>query len=357
MKLIIAFSLALLSIIAKADTQVQLSVDYWQTPDQTLRYQPNYSTVNAWQPTFASGKIASSYDVTDVISVAFKARYNQIDSGYIDQASIGYHSDTFGLRGGILPYRITWCETYDFNSVWAREPDAYCSFRKLSDSASGAFGVQAYKTFVTKDWAIDTQLSLFNPTVLNQSDTQGGIYVSTGSDIFDKRYGASVNLMHLKSSSQLRIGWIRTHQLIDGVYPRDYSYDTLFGGIEFNPIDALTIKVTRLEYLGAQNSPAASLVTYISSSTTLSAVYEITDKDKLGIAYSQVDNRTIYLSNGLLQPLSVPSLNISYRRDFMNGIFLITQYVKSSSYYQQVSSPAPTELSGSSLGVKLGINF
>ena len=362
MKSILAFSLAivlfLLSCFAHADTHFQISGDYWQVPESTLRYQPNYSTINPWHPTFLSGKIASEYEVGNGFDVAFKARYNQIDGAYFDQASIGYHDVGYGVRLGILPYRITWCETYDFNSVWAREPDAYCSFRKLADSASGAMGAQVYKTLILKDWAIDTQLSFFKPTILNQSNTQGGIYVSTGVDTFDQRYGASVNAMHLPTATQFRLGFISTTQEINGTNPRRFKYDTYFIGAEYNPIDSLTLKATQLMYVGGQYATTSSLISYVSSSRTISAVYEITDKDKIGLAFSTVINRTRYpQQNYTLQPLDVPSTNLSYRHDFDRGVFVITEYIKSSSYYLPLNAKVAQVSSASSLGFKIGFNY
>lgn len=355
MKLLLVFSLAILSCLARAETNVQVGTDFWSATNPPIRYLPNYNTPQDWNSVGYFGKISSNYSY-EFLDIGLKVRSSTIEGAYIDQASIGINADGYGIRAGILPFRITWCETYNFNSVWMREPDSFCSYRGLSDGANSAPGVQWYASQILGSWAIDEQAGVYRESIYNQSKSEGAIFFMTGIDTFDRRSGLSINAMHLPTATQFRFSILDVSQNISGEYQSNYRYRTVFAGAEFNPIDTVTIKATALGYFGRQVLVESAQSNYQAISYSLSIVYQATPRDQFGMAIGQSVNQVIYPGYGIVQKLRVPTLSLAYRRNIDEHFFVSIEY-QNTSYVYTITDFMNASGQGEAIGMRLGITY
>ena len=358
--IITVLTLLMIAFVAKnahcATIDIQTGADYWGVPSHQVRYLPNYAPPNQFHNLNPFFKAISRHEFNDSLAAMGKVRYSQVDGLYIDQASVEYKTELATLRVGVLPYRATWCEYLNFNSVWIKEPDAFCSYKSLADSVNSGSGVQALSSISRWGWVFDGQIGYYDNTLYNQSKTQGAVYVKTGDYQSDKRYGLNINAMDLETGNQIRVSYIKADQQIDGTVPRHYQFDTVFAGVEFNQIDDLSIKLTATSYIGSQLNKKASLTDYMSTSFSSAITYKLTAQDQIAIGATKVRNRTVYLLSDFTQPLDVPLYSLGYRHDFNDSVFLKAQIMQSSSTYHQINKPE-TKANGIAAGVGVGVTF
>lgn len=358
--IIMVWTLLMIAFVAKnahcATLDVQTGADYWGVPSHQVRYLPNYSPPNEFHNLNPYFKAISRHEFNDSLAAMGKVRYSQVDGLYIDQASIEYKTELATLRAGVLPYRATWCEYLNFNSVWIKEPDAFCGYKALADSVNSGSGVQAVSSLSKWGWVFDGQIGYYDNTLYKQSKTQGSVYALTGSFKADTRYGLNINALELETGNQIRISYIKANQTISGSAPRHYQFDTVFAGVEINQITDLSIKLTATSYIGSQLDKKASLTDYMATSLSTSVVYKLTDSDQLAVGITKYRNRTQYLLANFTQPLDVPLYSLGYRHDFNDNLFIKAQIMQSSSVYHQINKPE-TKANGVAAGVGIGVTF
>ena len=347
----------------------QLNFDYWQLPDDYVRYLPNKEYEGA-QP-----GLKAQWDVrAGDWSFNTKYRYSTSDSRYLDQASISYTiTDNIGVRVGELPYKTSWCRTYDYGSVFIREPDPYCTYRQLAESAWSGTGMQIYGTNRFGDWVTDGQVGAYIKDQFNNPVSVGGIFLVPPNYIAKPltSYGASFNALSITTATQVRLAWRHHKQSYDinspggGVdYTTSYNYDLLFAGFEFNPIDPLTIRLTSTNYLGRYTVDAKfDYLTdynygssYRSSSNQITAEYQVTDNDVIGLGYGQVKTYSTFDGSILgNQTLQVPNFVAAYRHNF-GPAYVAVEFMRGVSSYKPVSTPIQNT-AGNAVGARFGINF
>lgn len=355
MKLILAFSFTILSFISNAQTSAQVGADFWTATTPPVRYLPNYDPPQNWSTANYFGKLNANHSFESV-DIGLKVRSSTIEGAYIDQASIAFHNSGLGIRLGILPFRITWCETYNFQSVWLHEPGSFCSYRGLADGANSAPGAQAYSSHMIGSWVVDQQIGVYRESIYNQSNAEGAVFFMSGANVFDRRSGLSLNAMHLPTATQFRLAALDVSQNIRGAYLRNYRYRTYFAGAEFNPVEPLTVKATALGYFGKQLNPDSGMFNYQAVSYVLSFVYKATDKDQIGIGFNQTINGVTYPEYAVSQKLRVPVLTLAYRRELDERFFMSFEY-QNASYSYSITDYMNAAGQGEAIGMRVGINL
>lgn len=315
-----------------ATATATVGADYWQVPQNTARYLPNYSlpegyewqTVSKW----ARGSLQHQVE-TDLgpVVLTTQGQYNSLIGHRIDRLDAALRiTSAVGVRVGVLPYKVSWCRTYDNNSPWAAEPDAFCRFAGLNEMAQGAFGAQAVASGLLGGWLLDGMVGVYRPEV-DAQDKGLGPYTKVGPNTSHKKLGASVNALHLPTGIQARAAWLNTLQSQKsdaGSYERRLDYDTYYMAIEGNVTPQINLRGSLSAYLGQQNNPALPYV-WDGRSTTYEAIYKPVSGHSVALGLSKYTNITTYAKAPNHQRLEVPSITLAWRTDWGDGLHTVAQ--------------------------------
>lgn len=338
-------------------------VDAWQTPTGQVRYLPNYSLPEGkeWSAGSYWLKATVQHEIsTDLapITLTAQGQYNSLIGHRIDRldASMRVTSNT-GLRMGVLPYKTSWCRTYDANSPWMAEPDAFCRFHGLNEMAQGAFGAQAYTSGIAAGWLVDGMVGIYRPEVDGQ-DKGLGPYVKVGPNTLHKKVGASANALHLSTGIQTRLAWLNTLQNQKsnaGGYERQLDYNTLYAAVEGNATKALALRLSLAAYVGNQNNPAFPYA-WDGQSKTLEAIYKPAASHSIAFGLSRYTNITTYAKAPNNQRLQVDSQSIAWRTDWPHGLHTVLQATRSTDDATTRAGVA-TARAGSAVGFRIAKTF
>lgn len=345
---------------AHAESQIVVGLDGWQVPDKQVRYLPNYNPANPWQSTsqFITAKGSFTYGQA---KFSGSAKMDSVNGSSISRLDVDYNLGAYGFRVGILPYRVSWCRTFDADSPWITEADAFCRSPILNEISRGAAGVQTYKSWLAGDYLIDGLVGYYQPMIDNQ-DHSLAAYKAVGRTVESDKYGVSVNVMQLSTGSQIRASWLHNWLVQNddtgsrSAYQRRMDYDTYYLAGETTVKERLTVRLSIAAYVGDQTNPAY-LYNWLGTSTTLEGLFAITPKDTLAGAVSNYTNDTKYAQTpNKVQTLKVPSYSLSWRHNFDEGYFGIVQATYSGDNYK-LTNGTLTEKEGVAVGLRLGKVF
>jgi len=342
---------------AHAEVTLQAGVDVWSVPDNQVRYLPNYSTPHDWRAASPWVRAQGQYQLGD-ITLSAAGRTSAVEGGRIDRLDADVRlSESAGVRVGVLPYRVGWCRTYDPSSPWIAEPDAFCRFTGLNELATGAFGAQAYQSGRVGGWLVDGMVGVYAPKVDAQVDGLGP-YVKVGPDVAHRKWGASVNALHLPTGIQTRAAVLRTHQVQDstaGSYQRRIDYDTYYLAAEGSITPQLDLRASLSAYVGDQTNPA-NLYAWDGRSTTLELIYRPATGHTLALGLSEYTNRTTYAKAPHDQSLRVPSTSLAWRFDLPGGMYAVLQATRSADR-ATTRQGVTTHRAGDAFGVRVAKTF
>jgi hypothetical protein len=346
--------------VARAESQIVVGLDGWQVPDKQVRYLPNYNPANPWQSTsqFITAKGSFTYGQA---KFSGSAKMDSVSGSSISRLDVDYNLGTYGFRIGVLPYRISWCRTFDADSPWITEADAFCRSPILNEISRGAAGLQAYKSWLKGDYLIDGLIGFYQPMIDNQ-DHSLAAYKAVGRTVESDKYGVSVNVMQLSTGSQIRASWLHNYIAQNDdtgshtAYQRRMDYDTYYLAGETTVKESLTVRLSVAAYVGSQTNPYYPY-DWLGTSTTLEGIYAITPKDTIAGAVSNYTNDTKYAQTpNKVQTLNVPSYSVAWRHNFDDGYFGVLQATQSVDDYT-LTSGANTLKEGVAVGLRLGKVF
>ena len=350
----------LLATATRAEVSATIGVDAWRIQGGPARYLPDYNPAKPWRTTAAWATLDARTTLqTDLgpITLTARGQTHQVNGWRVDRLDADWRvSSGLGLRVGVLPYRVSWCRPMG-EGPWISEPDAYCRYYGLREVAQGAFGAQAYATGLHGGWLIDGMVGVYRPKVDGQDDKLGP-YVAVGPTVAHSKHGASLNAMYLATGLQLRAGWLRTTQDQDhagGSYQRRMRYDMTYLAAELPATRWLTLRASRTTNAGDQVNPA-SPYRWDGTSTTLEAIARPSPTDTVALGWSKYDNRTTYPRPPNGQRVTVPSVSLSWRRDWPNGW---SSTVQATSTQDDASSRSGvlTLREGSAIGLRVSRTF
>lgn len=356
----LAFLLILFSTNSYADGEISgvAGVNLWSVPDTSTRYLPNYNTPRTWHEVSEFIKVKGSYSI-DNVTLSGAAKFDSNNGHRIDRLDIDYKfNNAVGIRAGLLPYRISWCRTYEFNSPWISEPDAFCRFYGLAEISEGSSGVQVYSSSVQSKYLVDGMIGYYNPMIDGQ-DKKLGPYIPVGPTVYHEKYGASINILDLSSGLEIRASWLHSQQNQDsssGSFQRRLNYETFYLASEFTPASHLDIRASISAYIGQQGNPV-NLYDFTGISSTLEASYKVDEYQTLSLGLSNYSNTTIYKNSpGKEQTLDVPSMSLSYRRELPKDFYLTLQVTHSKDTYIKITNDQAVS-SGSAFGLQIAKQF
>lgn len=356
---------ALLAVPAWAQTVITGTVgaDRWDINGGPARYLPDYSTPKEWTKMAGWARIQLQHTVdTDIGALTFtgQGQMHQVTGNRIDRLDADLRlSEASGVRAGMLPYRVSWCRTYDNRSPWLSEPDAFCRFSGLNEVSQGAFGVQAYHSEVMGGWLVDGMAGVYRPLVDGQNDKLGP-YVPVGPNLSHTAHGASVNALHLATGIQARAGWLQTAQDQRDDTPNGYNrlfrYDTLYLAAEGNVTPWLDLRASLSAYVGDQIN-AVNPYKFDGRSATLEVIAEPAPGHTVAVGWSRYENKTTYTRHTVnLQRLVVPTLSVAWRFELPAGWWGVLQYTRTDDDLTNRTG-VNTMRSGSAAGLRIAKAF
>lgn len=367
------------------DTQIWGGVDYWkvnsgakdfydplsgfQVNSRTYLYLPD--TGNTWD-TKNPHEWIRMYSTRTIDNTTFtlKARADQEQGLRVDEASVDYAiSPELGLRAGIVDYKISWCQTYEKNSAWIREPDFFCSSNNSQEDAKdltgGSPGLQTYVNFETGNYRTQAIAGIYNPLLLNYSPKEFSFLLLFGNspDYYqvqkNRKIGLSINTINMITGTEYRLSFIRSNQLATPTYNDIYlpesngqvvsnvlyfGYSTLVSESGILKITQ-TLSSTHLDaYYLSQDPNYTSIFTQPDhrSSTLLEFDQSLSENLKIAIAQSNFKIRasvyplTTYfdpIQNFYLQNFSSQSVSLAYRINASSQITAQMSHSKLSTGY------------------------
>lgn len=317
---------------ARADTttSVAVGVDFWQSPSDPARYLPGYASpdfkpVKPWVRAQIQHRIDTDIGI---ITLTATGQTDPENKGRVDRLDADIKLGHWGVRAGILPYRVSWCRAD--GGPWIAEPDAFCRFSGLKEISEGAAGVQAYRSFVAGGFLVDGMTGLYRPMIDGQNERLGP-YVSVGPTVKHQAHGASANAIHLATGIETRAGWLRTAQDQDsdaGSYQRRLRYDSYYLSTQGNVSQRLDLRASLSGYVGHQINPALPYQ-WDGRSHTLELIYRPDGAQSIAAGLSRYTNVTTYSAPPNGQRLQVDSISLAWRADWPMGVSTTVQATRS----------------------------
>ncbi len=353
----ITYLLCLFVNSALAETNITIGTDFIDTGSEQVRYLSNYSPERTWGAEQAWANISTSYAL-DQYTATLKGSVGTNKNTYISEASVTYNYDyTSGFSVGIRPFKQSWCRSYELTNVWITEPDVFCKFKGLSEMSESSFGVQYYKNTKFNNWAIDTQVGVYDLKVDNQSKKLGP-YLEVGPTTSSKKVGIGIDAINVLDGSSYRASIMKSNlQQVsyNNKYHRALLYDSYFVGGEWPIIKNLSMRYTLSGYVGKQTDPS-SLYEFNTQSKTTEITYAIGDNNKLSYGGSSYSNQTHYTYDGAKQNVSVKHQTVSLRTEWGNNWFSVVQYgVSADSSVTKSGKNAYKE--GEEFAIRIGKHF
>ena len=322
------------------------------------------------------------------LTLTYAAQYSTYkDEWAIDKAYLGWKFGEFiGVRVGVVPYKINWCSTYDFNSVWINHPDLNCASNPLvtnyySDISKGAPGASLYYENVFGDWSLESSIGAYAPRVLGYNTYENSVFGRTSFRGFEQtsssKFGFSQNFLNLRSGTEVRFGYLHTNL---GMVSQEMRSDTgsnsnnaIFIGLGQQLNESLGVILTATQTAGTlkentMNADGSYSQPYLQKIYSVELDYSLTPRDE----FSFFASRSV-LNIDLNIPMAsvsyaysqIPSTNysIAYRHNFDYGIFAGVQLQKIIPSATQNANAALEidQLSSTTninrVFVRLGVNF
>lgn len=328
----------------------------------------------------------------------FRLRYdnNQSVGSRIDELSMDWSHRTFGVRSGILSYKISWCRTHDMDSPWMRENDSFCTVRTNSTPIKSSPGLQAYVNSQISSFKIQSVAGIYRPMFLNYETQEFNLYANPNIHVVENnKYGMSINAIDLNNGLEVRLSYLQNQQWgnyssNEGPTQRiDQNARWLFGAISANLSSVLNL---RMSYLSSREHADFSYPdTYVTPGDTYPDVFLTLDRNRissvlelnyqhnarnvLSVAYSHFKVSDKQQGATLTSPvapitytsvknfaLNNSSVSLGWRHNWQKGVFTVVQYTHAGlkqelNYAPGLASTQITQSTGKALGLRLGYAF
>lgn len=328
----------------------------------------------------------------------FRLRYdnNQSLGSRFDELSMDWLHHTFGIRAGVLGYKVSWCRTNDVDSPWMRENDPFCVAQSSSRPIRSSPGIQAYLNSQISSFKVQSVIGMYSPLIINYDTSEFTNFTGPAITVIENnKYGISINAMDLNNGLELRLSYLRSDQVANAsptntpTYRMDQHADVLYAAISNNISPVINLRLSQfnsnehasstfpLGYVAPGDSfPGVfNIYTRQRISQVVELNYQFSARDVFSFAYSKYNaydktkdaRRTTsspeitYLPT-LDYKFQNTSKSVAWRRDWKKGVFTIVQitYADSIQKSETEFGVVPTQYSqstGQAVGLRLGYSF
>lgn len=261
-------------------------------PDSETRW--NFRPVSPW------ARFTTRTLLSPEMEFNLKARADQWMGTRLDVAHLDWAPSPFvGLRTGVVSFNTQWCRTYDVDSPWIEDPDMACRNQMFMAITNAAPGVQAYVNTLLGDYQLQSIVGVYRPMLFSYETQEFGLNFrnlrSNFKREFNRKTSAALNLVHLQTGSQMRLGWIHSDQAGDytpQLTPQDRARHNLMEHFYWG-VDTYLQPHWRLRYsiskFASRNFYDGVLVVRDhDKSETLELIHELKSTDQLALGWSQL---------------------------------------------------------------------
>jgi len=178
-------------------------------PDADTKW--NYRPVSPWL------RFTSSVSLSPGMEANFKFRADQLMGAHVDVANIDWAPSPYlGIRAGVVNFNTNWCRTYDVDTPWVSEPDLFCRANSFMNMNNAAPGVQLYTNTFWGGYQMQTIVGMYRPRLLSYDTEEFGFNTSALRSNFKKEFNrklsGAVNVLHLQTGTQFRLGTLHSDQ-------------------------------------------------------------------------------------------------------------------------------------------------
>lgn len=247
------------------------------------------------------------YPIIPRLKFTAKTMANQNFGGRLDELSIDYSfSQSLGVRGGVVDYKMSWCKDYEAHTLWIQDPNEFCSDAKNKALTSAAPGLQAYINHVHRYYRIQSLIGIYNPKAWGYADFENGRRESIKNPTnSNHKYGASVDILNMKTGDEYRISWLHS-DITEEAY---YSYkqfseqhgDTLYLALQTGISDSWIANISTSKFRSSI-SDAISLDDGSTSKYINQSIFEIQGVNA-SVTYTKdnIDKYTFGFSRSITQ--------------------------------------------------------
>jgi hypothetical protein len=334
-------------------------------PDGIAKW--NYRAVSPWL------RLSSHVRLSPNIEVNLKLRADQFRGARVDVANIDWAPSPYlGLRGGVVNFNTNWCRTYDVDSPWMAEPDVFCRTFIHTNINNAAPGIQAYTNTTLGDYQLQTILGFYRPMFASYETKEFGFNfrsLEPGFKFnFNRKISAAVNLLHLQTGTQLRVGMMRSDQggdynprpAIEGRARRNLM-DNYYVGLDAYLQPTLRLRYSASKFASRDYFDDALVVQDKNKSETLELIYDWKSTDMLALGWSRfniaaaVDDAFVNFREDDFFHSSQASWMMSWRHQWGKGLYSTLQWThaaQTNGYYGNRRSG-----SGDAVGLRLGYQY
>lgn len=334
-------------------------------PDADTKW--NYRPVSPWM------RLSSHVRLSPNMEVNLKLRADQLMGAHVDVVNIDWAPSPYlGLRAGVVNFNTNWCRTYDVDSPWMAEPDVFCRAYIYTNINNAAPGIQAYTNTTLGDYQMQTILGVYRPMFASYETKEFGFNINAlAPDFkinFNRKISAAVNVLHLQTGTQLRVGMLRSDQ--GGAYnpkpvlesrERRNLINNYYVGLDTYLQPTLRLRYSASKYTSRGFYDDALVVQDKDKSDTLELIYDWKSTDMVALGWSRfniaaaVDDAFLNFRADDYFHLSQSSWMMSWRHQWGKGLFSTLQWTLASQTNGYEGRRRPG--SGDAVGLRLGYQY
>lgn len=294
------------------------------------------------------------------VLLTLKYRADQSIGARVDEASLDWAFHAYGLRFGVLDPKISWCRSYDVDSPWVREDNAFCSVQRLNFAKSSAPGGQAYANFILGNYSLQGVGGLYRPLWFNYAkDETPAIYLPGPFTVTTRvKTGMAVSATNLRNGTEFRMGWLKDRfSAKDGVAANVHS-KVLFIGANWYATEKLALRSTYFKFSGdvdVLDQAGRELGNTNYKVVHLEINYQKDAKNVFAI--SRGSDGYVYDTNFEDLNFVTISTSASWRHDWNRGMFTVLQFTHAKVNQTDFISENRHSSAGRALGLRLGYRF
>jgi hypothetical protein len=334
-------------------------------PDADTKW--NYRPLSPWVRLASQIRLNSNWEAN------FKVRADQLMGVHLDVANVDWSPSPYlGLRAGVVNFNTNWCRTYDVDSPWITEPDAFCRRNDNMRINNAAPGLQAYTNTLWGAYQMQTIVGIYRPMLFAYEPKEFGFNYRKLRENFkylsNDKISAAVNLLNLQTGTQLRLGLMRSEQaglysprLTEDDRARRNSIHNYYLGIDTYLRPSLRLRYSTSQFASHDYYDNLLVLQGRDKFEALELIYDWKSSDFLALGWSRtnqavsVDDEAFNRKIDDYFKVLVSSQFISWRHQWGKGIHSIVQWTHASQtngYYGNRRSS-----SGDALGVRLAYQY
>ena len=339
--------------------------DSLHLPDSDTKW--NYRSVAPWMRFSSTVRLNTNFEAN------FKMRADQLLGAHVDVANIDWAPSPYmGLRAGVVNFNTNWCRTYDVDSPWIAEPDAFCRSNIPMRINNAAPGLQAYSNITFGDYQLQNIVGVYRPMLFSYETKEFGFNYLALRENFkresNRKISAAMNLLNLQTGTQLRLGVMRSEQA--GIYsprliPNDRArrnlIDNYYLGFDTYLGPTLRFRYSNAQFFSNDYYDDLPVLKQKHRFQNLELIYDWKASDMLALGLSRIDQTAsvndtafgVFIDDYWL--VKTTSQFISWRHQWGKGIHSIIQWThaaQTNGYFGNRRSG-----SGDAVGLRLGYQY